>query len=164
MSKAIVVMGVSGCGKSSLAAALAETLGWKFVEGDALHPPANIDKMARGQALTDADRAPFLANVGQAIAAAASTGVVASCSALKVAYRNQLRQHCPEIIFILPKVSQEELQRRVQARPNHFMPASLLASQLATLEPFAEHEAAISVDGCLPLSQQVQYLRQQLSL
>ncbi len=91
MSKAIVVMGVSGSGKSSLARALAAQLNCKFIDGDEFHPRANIVKMARGEPLTDADRQPFLASVGAVIKAHSAQGVVASCSALKRSYRDQLQ-------------------------------------------------------------------------
>jgi gluconokinase len=140
-------MGVSGCGKSTLASALAIRLGWHFVEGDALHPAANLAKMAAGQPLDDNDRQPFLHNVGKAIARHEHVGVVVACSALKRSYRDLLRSYCGDLGFVLPLLSKAELCQRLQARSNHFMPASLLDSQLAPLELPQADEAALSFDG-----------------
>jgi carbohydrate kinase (thermoresistant glucokinase family) len=155
MSKAIVVMGVSGSGKSTLGQALADALGWRFVEGDALHPPSNIAKMSAGTPLNDEDRRPFLENVGQALLARPS-GAVVSCSALKRAYRDLIRSIAGDVTFVLPTLSSEQLRARMAQRPHHFMPTSLLESQLATLEPPGAEEAAILVDGNLPTETQVE--------
>jgi gluconokinase len=155
MSGAVVVMGVSGCGKSTLGLALAEALDWRFVEGDSLHPPANIAKMAAGIPLEDADRWPFLANVAHAIVAERPFGVVISCSALKRSYRDFLRARAGETTFLLPVLDRDRLIARLTLRPHHFMPASLLESQLATLESPTSDEAAILVDGSADTAAQV---------
>jgi len=146
----IVVMGPSGNGKSALGAVLAARLGLPFIEGDDCHPPANLAKMARGQALTDEDRAPFLDAVAAALARHPG-GAVAACSALKRAYRAYLRAAVPGVVFILPRVSPQVLRARMTSRPGHFMPPSLLASQIATLEPPMADETAIVLDGEQPL-------------
>lgn len=150
MKRHVVVMGPSGNGKSALAAALAERLGLPFIEGDDCHPPANLAKMARGEPLDDADRAPFLDAVGAALAAHPH-GAVAACSALKRSYRDQLRQAVPQLLFVLPQVDRATLHHRMALRPGHFMPPSLLDSQLATLEQPQADEAALLLDGNLPL-------------
>jgi len=154
VTQAIVVMGVTGSGKSTLGEALAQRLGWRFVEGDTLHPKANIEKMAAGIGLTDADRAPFLENVARAIATRPGDLVI-SCSALKRAYRDVLRQSDPALLFVLPMLSREALEQRLQRRRGHFMPVALLASQLADLEPPQADERIVQVDGSAPPEQQV---------
>ncbi|MCD2173410.1 gluconokinase [Rhizobium sp. C4] len=147
----IVVMGVSGCGKSSLGEALAHRLGLPFIEGDALHPAENVAKMASGAPLTDEDRWPWLARVGEALAAP-DGGAVVSCSSLKRVYRDVLRREAGEgVIFVHLHGSRELLLSRMQRRPGHFMPASLLDSQLATLETPGPDENAIPVDCAEPL-------------
>src|SRR5687768_15707421 len=115
-------MGVSGAGKSTLGRALAAELGWQFVEGDSLHPPENVAKMAAGIALNDSDRVPFLENVAQAIVTARESGVVASCSALKRQYRDFLRERAGDLVFVLPSVPPEVLRDRLAQRREHFMP------------------------------------------
>lgn len=149
---AIVVMGVSGCGKSTVGAALAAALGVAFVEGDSFHPPENVARMAAGIPLTDDDRAGWLRALADRIAAsvAASQGVVVSCSALKRSYRDVLRSGAPDLRFVWLDLPRAELEARMARRTGHYMPASLLASQLATLEPPSADEAAIRVDGTLP--------------
>ncbi len=155
MSQAIVVMGVSGCGKSTLAAGIARKLGWAFVEGDDCHPAANVAKMARGIPLDDMDRHPFLCAVADRLAAA-PTGAVAACSALKRSYRDMLRARADTtLLFVLPQLSRDILLARVGRRSNHFMPTSLLDSQLATLEPPAHDEAAVVLDGTDPIERQI---------
>ncbi len=127
-------MGVSGSGKSTLASALAQVLAFPFIEGDDLHPQSNIVKMQAGQPLNDADRLPWL----QAVAAALSNqseGVMASCSALKKSYRDLLREQTGEpLYFICLTCDPDIIAARMQGRHGHFMPASLLASQLASFE------------------------------
>ncbi len=144
----LVVMGVSGCGKSSVGQQLAQALGHAFIEGDVLHPPPNVARMAAGMALTDADRAGWLAEIGRRLgqARAAGVGLVVSCSALKRSYRDGLRAACPGLLFVYLQGSAVLLRQRLQARSGHYMPASLLDSQLATLEPPAADEAAITLD------------------
>jgi gluconokinase len=147
MTRAMVVMGVTGSGKSTLAQALAQALRWRFVEGDSLHPAANIAKMAAGVALNDEDRRPFLDSVAHMIAEASAHGVVVSCSALKRSYRDQIRMGDHRVIFILPVLTRAALQARLAGRAGHFMPASLLDSQLAILEPPQPDELSIQVEG-----------------
>ena len=149
-------MGVSGSGKTTLGRALAARLGVPFVEGDDLHPQSNVRKMAAGQPLDDADRQPFLENVAKQLIAHGDSGVVISCSALKRSYRDLLRARAGEISFVLPQVGREELLRRLAARPGHFMPASLLDSQLATLEPPGPDEHGIAIEGSFNVSQQIE--------
>jgi gluconokinase len=141
----VVVMGVSGSGKSTVGACLAGRLGVPFEDGDDLHPEANIAKMARGEPLDDTDRRPWLDRVGEWLRDHADGGVIA-CSALKRTYRDRLRQHCPELDFLLLHGDRDVLERRQAARTGHFMPASLLASQLATLEPIAPDERGVTID------------------
>ncbi len=148
-------MGVSGSGKSTLGRALAAALDWQFVEGDSLHPPANIAKMSAGIALDDADRRPFLENVANAIIAERPCGVVAACSALKRSHRDLLRARIGAVTFLLPAVDRDRLAARLARRPHHFMPASLLDSQLAALESPAPDESAIVVDGAASTAEQV---------
>lgn len=153
-TRALVVMGVAGCGKSTLAASLAEILGWTFIEGDLLHPASNREKMAAGIPLTDQDREPFLANVATSLADQPA-GAVAACSALKRAYRDAIRDRVGDVLFILPDVPEQTLHDRMLSRKGHFMPVSLLQSQLTTLEPLADDENAITLDGLLPLPDQL---------
>lgn len=133
----IIVMGVSGCGKSTYGAARAAAMGAAFVEGDALHGADNIAKLRAGQPLTDADRWPWLDRIAGAVNEALARGehVVATCSALKRAYRDRLRARIgARVRFVLLDVAVDELRRRVAARAGHFMPPALLDSQLTTLE------------------------------
>jgi carbohydrate kinase (thermoresistant glucokinase family) len=154
-------MGVSGCGKSTLARALADRLSTPFIEGDSLHPPANIAKMAAGIALDDADRQPFLEAVAEALRVA-GPAAVASCSALKRCYRDLLRARAGDIVFVLPSVDRATLGVRLAARHDHFMPAALLDSQLATLELPAPDESVLVIDGSLPTAAQVDAVLTQL--
>ena len=143
--RAIIVMGVSGAGKSSVAERLAESLNCRFMEGDSLHPQSNVDKMAQGTPLTDEDRWPWLDVIGEKIAEslARSEDLVVTCSALKVVYRERLRSAAGgKLTFVFLKGSQELLSRRMGERKGHFMPTSLLQSQLATLES-PEGEAGV---------------------
>jgi len=142
----VVVMGVSGSGKSTVGAALAQRLGVPFVDADSLHPPANIAKMAAGEPLDDEDRHPWLERVGEWLADHRGGGVV-SCSALKRGYRDQLRAHCPQVRFLHLSGSAEVIGRRLAVRAGHFMPAALLRSQLGTLEPLGADEAGVTVDA-----------------
>lgn len=142
---AVVMMGVSGAGKSTIARRLAEELGWDFAEGDDLHPSANVAKMVAGEPLTDADREPWLEAVAgwiDAEIAAGRHGVI-TCSALKRDYRDRLRR--PEVLFVYLEVPRPELERRLQHRTGHYMPSSLLDSQLDALEPPGAEEAALTV-------------------
>ncbi|WP_345763993.1 gluconokinase [Diaminobutyricibacter sp. McL0608] len=140
----VVVMGVSGSGKSTVGALLAESLGAPFTDGDDLHPPANVAKMAAGIPLDDDDRWPWLAAVGRTLAAAGPDGLVVACSALKRAYRDAIRAEAPTVRFVELDSSPAVLAARM-VRPGHFMPPSLLASQLATLEPLASDEPGVRI-------------------
>lgn len=137
-------MGVSGSGKSTVGIALATRLGVPFVDGDDLHPPANVAKMASGTPLEDADRWPWLALVGAALAEAPA-GLVVACSALKRSYRDAIRAVAHDVRFVYLRVDRDELEQRMAHRPGHFMPVALLDSQLATLEEPADDENAIVV-------------------
>ena len=161
---AVIVMGVSGCGKSTLARALSERLGWRFVEGDTLHPPANVAKMAAGIALDDDDRLPFLEAVAQALVESRDRGVVASCSALKRRYRDLIRARAGAVTFVLPDLTRAQLAARLAQRSDHFMPVSLLDSQLATLEPPGPDESALRVEGTAPTDTQVAAILHALGL
>ncbi|MGO4385449.1 gluconokinase [Specibacter sp. RAF43] len=141
----IVVMGVSGCGKSTVGALVARELGLPFIDGDSLHPAANIAKMAAGTPLDDDDRRPWLSSVGAALASA-PRGIVVACSALKRSYRDAIRRHAPGAVFLHLDGSRELLAARLQGRQGHFMPMALLDSQLATLEPLGPDEAGLVVD------------------
>jgi gluconokinase len=145
MASPIVVMGVSGSGKSSVGAALAQRLRVPFADGDDFHPPANVAKMTAGQPLDDGDRYPWLEAIGEWLADHHDGGVM-SCSALKRKYRDQLRGHCADVEFLHLSGSPEVIGKRQASRPGHFMPASLLQSQFATLEPLDPDERGIAID------------------
>ena len=147
----IVVMGVSGCGKSSVGIALAEALGARFIDGDDLHPEANKAKMSAGIPLDDSDRWPWLDLVGQELAAGSAT--VIACSALKRAYRDRIRTAAPNTFFVHLDGSREILAQRLGARTGHFMPVTLLDSQLAILEPLGSDEASVVIDIDQPITQ-----------
>jgi carbohydrate kinase (thermoresistant glucokinase family) len=129
----VIVMGVSGSGKSTVGALLAEDLGGEYLDGDVLHPQANIDKMAAGIPLTDEDREPWLRIIGERMAEAEST-IVIGCSALRRVYRDIIRAAAPNTRFVHLVGSRELLAERMKTRPGHFMPPSLLESQIDTLE------------------------------
>lgn len=135
MKHAIVIMGVSGCGKSSLAQAVARAQSWQLIEGDDFHSAASRQKMSQGIALTDADRAGWLQRLGVELQKYPQ-GVVLTCSALKKAYRARLRAALPGLHFVYLDIAKEEAQRRVEARAaQHFFSATLVDNQFATLEP-----------------------------
>ncbi len=139
-------MGVTGSGKSSVGEALAPLVGARYFDGDNLHPPANIAKMSRGEPLTDEDRWPWLAKVGQTLASADDM-VIVGCSALKRAYRDRIRDVAGDaVVFIHLAGSQSVIAARLHERRGHFMPPALLASQFASLEPPGPDERAIEVD------------------
>jgi gluconokinase len=143
-----VVMGVAGSGKSTVGAALARALGAEFVEGDAYHPPENVERMARGIPLTDADRAGWLRALAARLGEArrAGTGLVVACSALRRAYRDVLRAEAPDARFVFLHGPREVIAERLTSRRGHFMPPSLLDSQLATLEAPTPDEGAWGCD------------------
>ncbi|PRY62461.1 MULTISPECIES: gluconokinase [Glycomyces] len=144
----LVVMGVSGSGKSTVAELLADRLGWPFTEGDELHPAANIAKMSAGIPLTDADREPWLRIIRDRISAAASQGrsTVVTCSALRRAYRDILREADARVRFVHLDGSRELIGERLAHRGGHFMPPSLLDSQFAALEPLGPGEDGLVVN------------------
>lgn len=156
----LVVMGVSGAGKSTIGKMLAARLGWAFQEGDDLHPAANIAKMSAGVPLTDEDRAPWLAAVGAWIdqCVADGGGGVITCSALKAAYRRTLAQGRPAVRLVYLEGSKALIARRVAARRDHFMPASLVDSQFADLEPPSPDERVITVSIDQPIADQIAWV------
>lgn len=146
---AIIVMGVSGCGKSSVGEKLAAALHLAFIEGDALHPTANVEKMSKGIPLTDEDRMPWLDRIGKDIRASLekSEGIIVSCSALKRIYRDRLRAAAGgNLFFVYLEGSKALLTKRMGERKGHFMPVSLLESQLATLEVPTGEQGVVTVD------------------
>jgi len=159
-------MGVSGCGKTTIAAILASRLGWPFEEGDALHPQANIEKMAAGHPLTDADRWPWLAKVADWIDErldAGENGLI-TCSALKRSYRDLINRRGSGLIFVFLAGSKETIAARLAARHGHFMRASLLESQFADLEEPAADEPAIRVDIGPPAAEIVEQIMEDFGL
>jgi len=143
-----VVMGVSGCGKSTVGRALADAHGAPYVEGDDFHPPANVTKMSAGQPLDDGDRADWLRALQQQIRTARTQGasLVVSCSALKRRYRDLLREGDPALRFAHLDGPRDLIAERLSARRDHYMPPLLLDSQLATLEPLGQDEQGIELD------------------
>ncbi len=142
-------MGASGSGKSTVATGLATALGWEFAEGDTFHPEANVEKMRRGSALTDEDRWPWLESIGDWISARESRGesAVVACSALRRAYRDVLRRGRPQVRFLHLVADSELILDRLRLRAGHYMPPSLLPSQLATLEPLEPDEPGVVVSN-----------------
>ena len=145
----LVVMGVSGSGKTTVAQRVAQRLGWVFAEGDDFHSPANVAKMHAGHPLTDEDRWPWLHTLAEWIGAreAAGDDAVLTCSALKRAYRDVLSAGHPSVRFVHVTASDDTIQRRLEHRRGHYMPASLLTSQLAALEPLQPDEPGLTLPG-----------------
>lgn len=148
----LVLMGVAGVGKSSVLAALGERLGWPTLEGDALHPPVNVAKMAAGIPLTDEDREPWLAAVAAWIGERERerTSSIVTCSALRRRYRDVLRRGRPWVWFVHLEAPPDVLLGRIQGRTGHFMPGSLLESQLEALEPLDPDEPGTTLAGLAP--------------
>ena len=142
----VVVMGVSGAGKSTIGALVADALDFPFLDADSLHPMDNIRKMADGTPLSDEDRWPWLDLVGHELASTRAAGIVIACSALKRRYRDAIRAKAPDTIFLHLDGSLDVLCARLEGRSGHFMPANLLASQLAALEPMEGDESAVVID------------------
>jgi gluconokinase len=155
---AVVVMGVSGAGKTVIGEALAAAIGARFIEGDRLQPPENVARMTAGLPLTDELRAGWLERVGAELAAARTTGVpaVAACSALKRAYRDRLRKLNPSLVFIHLELDPETARARVASRKGHFMPPSLVDSQFATLERPGLDEFAFALNALGPVEDLVE--------
>lgn len=161
----VLVMGVSGSGKTSVGEALAEQLACDFLEGDDMHPPANRRKMAAGLPLNDDDRWPWLDAISLKIRENHLHGenLVVACSALKQIYRQRLRQGVMDLRIVHLVGSRDLLADRLDARIGHFMPPSLLDSQLATLEPPAPEETAITIDIAVPLPELIRQITDRLS-
>ena len=159
----IVIMGPAGAGKSTVGHALASELGWRFVDADAFHSAANRARLARGEALSDADRAPWLAALRREIATALARDepMVLACSALRRVYRAKLlpagAQRSVRVVYL--RVSADELAQRLRTRVGHFAPVELLSSQLATLEEPSPEEGALTLDGEQPAQVLVQQIR-----
>ena len=150
MGSRSVIMGVAGCGKSSLGAAVAAAEGLPLIEGDDFHSPNSRAKMAQGTPLTDADRAQWLLTLGRQLAAHPQ-GVVLTCSARKRSYRDQLRQAAPGLRFVFLEITRDAAQQRVASRGSHFFSASLVDSQFATLESPVGEQGVLLVDALEPL-------------
>jgi gluconokinase len=162
----LIVMGVSGSGKSTVADALAKRLGWRYEDGDRFHPPGNVAKMSAGHPLTDEDRLPWLQAIADEIDRVCRQGerAVIACSALKRAYRDILLHGRADVRFVFLKGTQDLIAGRLAARKGHFMPPDLLASQFRTLEPPAagEHPITVSIDA--PVAAIVDDIIRQLKL
>jgi gluconokinase len=157
----VLIMGVSASGKTTLGRALAERFACRFVDADDLHPPANREKMARGEPLDDHDRRPWLDAIRSEIDAAlqwSGEGVelVITCSALRRRYRERLRRTTEPILLVYLQADRETLRQRLEARVDHFFPLSLLDSQLQTLEPPEEGEAAVTLDAAASITELVE--------
>ena len=153
MKKSVVIMGVAGCGKSSLGAMLAQRTGTDLVEGDDYHSPTSREKMSQGIPLTDADREGWLETLGELLRQSPN-GAVLTCSALKKAYRDRLRAAAPGLGFIYLEIRPDEALRRVTARAgDHFFPVKLVDSQFATLESPVGEAGVLALDGMLSLAE-----------
>jgi gluconokinase len=162
----LIVMGVSGSGKSTVAESLAERLGWRFEDGDSFHPPANVAKMAAGHPLTDDDRWPWLNAIADEIERTCNAGgyVIIACSALKHAYREVLLRGRDDVRFVFLNGTQALIADRLAHRKGHFMPPELLTSQFRTLEPPDENEHVITVSIDAPVEPIVDEIVRQLQL
>jgi gluconokinase len=145
----VVVMGVAGSGKTTVAKGIAVSMNWLFAEGDAFHPEANVEKMHSGVPLTDEDRWPWLRLIGDWMSEQEEAGVsaVITCSALRRVYRDLLRENRPAVRFCHMTPAEAEIADRLEHRAGHYMPPSLLPSQLATLEPLEPDEPGVTVSG-----------------
>ena len=150
MSGPVVIMGVAGCGKSSVAAALAHALGWQLIEGDDYHPVENVNKMRAGIALTDEDRAGWLLALAGALVQRGPHAVL-TCSALKKSYRDSLRRGVPELLFVHLELTRDQSIARVTQRPGHYFQPALVDSQFAALEKPIHEAGVITIDATLPI-------------
>lgn len=146
VGRPVVVMGISGSGKTTIGRRLADRLGVPFADADDLHSSAAVAKMAAGVPLDDGDRCPWLDRVGDWLAVH-ETGGVMSCSALRRGYRDRLRQWCGSVVFVYLAVDGDTAESRIRSRTGHYMPATLVSSQIATLEQPTADEHAITLDG-----------------
>lgn len=160
MSRVLVLMGVAGSGKSAVMGELARELGWPTAEGDDYHPAANVARMAAGVPLTDEDRRPWLLELATWVGRreAAGENALATCSALRRSYRDLLREGHPSLSFAHLRASPDVLRGRMAGRSGHYMPVSLLDSQLATLEPLEADEPGCTVDADRPLDDVVRQI------
>ncbi|ABR82582.1 MULTISPECIES: gluconokinase, GntK/IdnK-type [Pseudomonas aeruginosa group] len=156
--QALVIMGVAGCGKSSVSQALCQRSGAHGIEGDSFHPAANIRKMSAGIPLTDDDRAGWLDTLAEQLRQAVAAGKlpVLTCSALKRAYRDRLRRAVPGLGIVYLELTPEVAAERVAQRPGHFMPATLIDSQFAALEPPLDEPLTLRLDATLPVERLAQ--------
>jgi len=143
-------MGVAGSGKTTVGTLLAQRLSVPFADADAFHSPANVALMSSGTPLTDDDRGPWLASIAAWLAECSESGCVTTCSALRRSYRDVLRAEAPDVCFVYPAGSPELIAARVSHRADHFMPAALVESQFAALEPPAPDEGVLEIDASLP--------------
>ena len=153
----LALMGVSGSGKTTLGEALRDRLGFRFFDADSFHPPENVAKMAAGIPLDDADRAPWLTRLADLLREETAKGapVGLACSALRRRYRDRLREGAPDLVFVLLEIDRATIEGRLAGRKGHYMPPSLLDSQLATLESPEADEAVIRVDARQPVDEMV---------
>lgn len=161
MKRMIIVMGVAGCGKTTVGERLAQATGFQYIDGDQLHPQANIEKMSSGDALTDDDRWPWLEAIGETLAQA-NGSIIIGCSALKRSYRDVIRNRAGgPVSFLHLSGSRQLIGERMNYRTGHFMPPSLLDSQFAALEPPTADEEAVTIDIARPLDDTIAELARQ---
>jgi len=146
MERVIVIGGVSGSGKSTIGEKTASAIDAKFIDGDSLHPQSNINKMSAGIPLSDEDRIPWLNSIALALLENKAVGIVVACSALKRSYRDQIRETVPDVFFVLLNGSRDLLLSRLESRSSHFMPSTLLDSQMVIYQRLSEDERGIEVD------------------
>jgi carbohydrate kinase (thermoresistant glucokinase family) len=159
----VVIMGVSGSGKSTVGTELAKRIQVPYLEGDTLHPAANVEKLRAGQPLNDEDRGPWLEAVARSLVDHIDRGLVVGCSALKRSYRRTICQLAPGALFVHLTAPEAVLARRLRTRLGHFMPVALLASQLETLEPLDGREGGMTIDATQPVHEVVNAIIEKLA-